>query len=275
MTDNEPPVHFVAGADGRQAYDELSAAYHHTLSAPLDDMWSAFADDAEPLAIVIGDGPAVGCASIDQAGELHRFFVRSEFDDRADRCFRALIEQRGINTVVVATADPGLLSVAVPRCRSANTVAFVYQHETGPEGGSLSDLRRGVDTDHDAAVAFTRSATEAPAQWLDGYVAERIDRNELFLHEDNGQIVGIGERRIDRRSPGHGHLGIIVGLSHRNQGLGSLLMNTLVGLCERDTLTPLCSTEPDNHAAQKVIRRAGFRSRHRIFRMNLTPTARE
>jgi GNAT superfamily N-acetyltransferase len=258
MTNDESPIRLVAGPDGRQAYDELSATYHRTLSAPLDDMWSAFADDAEPLAIVIGDGPAAGCASIDPEGDLHRFFVRNEFDDQVDRCFEALVEQRGVDTVVVATADPGLLSVAVPRCRSASTVALVYQHETAPEGGSLSDFRHAVEADHEAAVAFTGSATGAPEQWLEGYVAERIDRRELFLHEDHGQITGIGERRIDQRSPGHAHLGMIVGLSHRCQGLGLLLMNTLVGLCQRDALTPLCSTEPGNHAAQKVIRRAGF-----------------
>lgn len=263
-------VQFVAGPDGQRAYTDLSADYHRSLSAPLDDMWSAFADNAESLAIV-RDDQVVGCASIDEARELHRFFVRREFDDLAEDCFEALVEQRGVLTVALSTTDPGLLSSALPRSRGISTVALVYQHETTPDGGSLSGLRNALEADLDSAVDFMISAAGAPEPWIRGYIAERIERGELVLHHEGSEIAGAGERRIDLRSPGHAHLGIVVGISHRNRGLGSLLMNTLVDECKRHALEPLCSTEPANLAAQKAIRRAGFRSRHRVFRISLTP----
>lgn len=273
MAGNRTIPRFVDGPSGRQAYDQLSAAYHQTLSAPLDDMWSAFADDAEPFGIKIGDALA-GCASIDPAGELHRFFIRSEFDDRADDCFQAFLNEHDVTAANVATVDPGLLSTVLPHCGGACPVALVYRWESAPEGDSLPGLRQAIETDREAAIGFMGPATGAPEPWLGGYLTERIARRELFLFEDNGQIAGSGERRFDRHAPGHAHLGIVVGQQHRGQGLGSRLMNTLVERCLRETLTPLCSTEPGNHAAQVLIRRAGFRQRHRIFRLTLMPSNR-
>ena len=68
---------------------------------------------------------------------------------------------------------------------------------------------------------------------------------------------------------GYAHLGLVVGVAQRSRGLGTKLMNALVERCERNARTPLCSTEPGNHAARKLIRRAGFRTRHRIFRLDI------
>lgn len=268
MTRNDAAHHFVAGPDGRQAYEDLSAEYHQTLSSPLDDMWASFADDADPVAIMVGDELA-GCASIDQSGALHRFFVRCEFDHRADDLFHALVEHRSIDTAFVATVDPGLLSVAVPRTQASTTVALIYRRCAAPTGGSLDGLRHGAEADHGAVVAFMISATGAPQPWLDGYIAERIGRGELFIYEDGGRIGGVGECREDRRASGNAHLGLVIGVPQRSRGLGTKLMNALVERCERNARTPLCSTEPGNHAARKLIRRAGFRTRHRIFRLDI------
>ena len=45
-------------------------------------------------------------------------------------------------------------------------------------------------------------------------------------------------------------------------------MHTLTEICKDHDLTPRCSTEPTNLAAQTVIRRAGFRTRHQIFKVS-------
>ncbi len=44
-------------------------------------------------------------------------------------------------------------------------------------------------------------------------------------------------------------------------------MYTLTEICQDQDMTPRCSTEPTNTAAQTVIRRAGFRTRHQIFKI--------
>jgi hypothetical protein len=46
-------------------------------------------------------------------------------------------------------------------------------------------------------------------------------------------------------------------------------MRTLTEICKDHHLTPRCSTEPINLAAQTVIRRAGFRTRHQVFKIGV------
>jgi hypothetical protein len=80
------PLRLEIRADSRQAYSDLRSEYQSNLVAPLDDMWAAFADQAQPHALLIGQELA-GCCSIDEAGELHHFFVRSEFEEGAEELF--------------------------------------------------------------------------------------------------------------------------------------------------------------------------------------------
>ncbi|MGI9596859.1 MAG: GNAT family N-acetyltransferase [Acidimicrobiales bacterium] len=260
----------IAGPSGRRAYRDLRTEYHRTLVAPLDDMWASFADRAEPLAIQL-DGEVVGCASIDDDRRLQHFFVRTELDgdgdDLASRCFRAVVDDRGVGAVMASTVDPGFLSIGLSHCDVEEPVALMYRHEVKSEGGLLPDLQPAGDADQGPAVEFMADGTGDADPWLEGYLAERIERGELLLHRVEGRIVGVGERRLDTRFPGFAHLGMVVGESHRGRGIGALILNTLVDLCDRESLTPLCSTEPGNSAARIVIHRAGFRSRHRVFRL--------
>ncbi len=234
---------------------------------------------------VMVDGRRAGCASIDEDGQLLHFFVGSDFDHLASECFQAVLDDRGPTSIVASTVDPGMMSVTLNHWGTARQneiqstsgsvtpVALMYHHKNPPAGASLPGLEHAYESSHHTVVDFMEEETGAPRPWLEGYVAERIDRRELYLHHVDGQIAGAGERRLDRRARGHAHLGIVVATAHRRQGLGSQLMNTLVEFCVRDTLTPLCSTEPDNHGAQKLIRQAGFRSSHRIFSFTIDSTA--
>lgn len=261
-------IKLTTGSEGRQAYQDLRSEYRAALVAPLDDMWATFADEAEPLGIEL-DGGLAGCASVDDAGRLQHLFVRSDFEDRAAACLSAIVDARDVRSVVASTVDPGALSIALSHCQGGSAVALMYHHQERPDPASSLDLHRATKADHRAAVEFMVDGTGAPRSWTDGYLAERIELGELQLHVVDGEILGAGELRIDRRAPGYAQLGLVVGADRRSRGLGSQIMSTLVEVCDRDGLIPLCSTEPDNHAAQKVIRRAGFRSRHRVF--ELTP----
>lgn len=48
-------------------------------------------------------------------------------------------------------------------------------------------------------------------------------------------------------------------------------MHPLTDLSRTRGLTPLCSTEPANIPAQRVIHRAGFQGLHRVFRIATMP----
>jgi ribosomal protein S18 acetylase RimI-like enzyme len=175
----------------------------------------------------------------------------------------------GIQSVVVSTVEPALLSLSIAHMQRADVVALMYQHFSIPVGPSLSDLRTATSLDLEDAIAFVGAATQGPEDFLRWYVAERIERRELYLHVMGGEIAASGECRVDERVSGYAHLGLVVGRKYRSRGMGTQMMNALVKDCSRRQLKPLCSTEPDNKAARHLIKQAGFCSRHRVFRLHL------
>lgn len=254
------------GPAGVGARDHLVAEYASTLALPPDDMWAAFADRADQVALFHGD-ELIGFASIDAGGELHRCHLRSGAEELGPSLVDLVAEKRPVRSMIASTTDPVALTTLLPGAGSITPVAMLCHHETAPVGEWLDGLRTANEAEHANVVAFLAESTGGHLEDAGVYVGERIDRRELFLHEIDGEIAGVGERRLAQWDVGYAHLGIFVSHTHRGRGVGGALMNTLVTMCGREQLKPLCSTEPDNVAARRLVLRAGFRSRHSIFRL--------
>lgn len=251
------------------AYEQLRMDRHRTLVAPEDDMWATFADLAVPHAIMIGD-ELVGRFSVDDEHQLHAFFVTDAFEPLAPALFARVVGELGVSAAIASTVDPLFLALSLSAGGGAEPVALLYDHVAPPTYDASVDVRLAVGADHAAAVEFARAATGSPDSFLVPYLEVRIGLGELYLVEIDGAIVASGECRVDQRTPGQAHLGLIVGADRRGHGLGSRLLHTLTEVCHAQDLRPLCSTEPTNLAAQKAIRRAGFRNRHHVFRVDLS-----
>ncbi len=264
-------LEFRPSVDG-QTYERYRQKRKQRLVGVEDDMWAAFAENAAPHELSV-DGHIVGCCAIDDERGLHAFYAEPEIGHLAEDLLALVIAEGAISAALVSTVDPAYLSLALTVAGDVEVepVAIMYEHDAASETGGL-DVRLAVPDDHGPAAAFCEAATGSGGPFLDGFLAERIELGELYLAEnEGGRIVATGECRIDTRVDGYAHLGLIVAAEARNQGLGSRLMGTLAALAEADGLLPLCSTEPTNPAAQRVIHRAGFRSRHRVFRIPLGP----
>lgn len=263
------PIGIEINARAADAYQRLGAARRRTLVAPEDDMWATFADMAEPHALTLGT-QLVGRFSVDEEDQLHGFYICDGFEESATELFTRVVDDMNISAAMASTVDPGFLSLGLTAGGAAHPVALMYDHVARPHRDETVDVRLATRADHSAAVAFNRAEDGSPEAFLTPYLAERIDGRELYLVEADGNIEAIGECRTDNRAPGNAHLGLVVGAELRGQGLGSRLMNTLTEICKDRDLTPRCSTEPTNIAAQRVIRRAGFRTRHQVFRVAMT-----
>lgn len=262
------PTRLEIQADTAEIYSDMQSAYQETLSGPLDDMWGAFADAALPYALLL-DGKVVGFCSVNDACELLSFHLTVQHEDLAETFLGYLIERLDLVAAVASTVDPGFLSPGLGLGRGAVAVALMFRHVLEPLGHALSGLRLASTADHAAAVAFDEAAIAAPRSFLEPYLLERIERGELLLHEKQDEILAIGECRMDQKRSGFAHLGIVVGQVQRGLGLGSSLLHALVLESRGRGAKPLCSTEPGNLAAVHAIHKAGFRSRHRVFRVEL------
>lgn len=244
----------------------MQPAYHASLTAPMDDMWASFADAASPYALRV-NGETVGFCAVNDERELLAFHALPRFENLGKDLIGFVARELKLAAAVASTVDPGFLALSLEAGTDTDTRALMYRHVLPPEGEAISGLRLAAMSDHEAVVAFDEAAIGAPRSFLEPYLAARIENGELLLHEAQGKLIAIGECRNDHRSPGHAHLGIVVGTENRGKGLGRGLLHALVLESRSRDLQPLCSTEPDNHAAQAAIHAAGFRSQHRIFRV--------
>lgn len=251
-----------------EACSALLSEYRETLMAPMDDMWAAFADMAQPFLLTYCE-ESVGFFNVNEERELNRFYVREAFSDQAAPWFRQVISRQDIQAALPATLDPAFLSLSLDLAQDIEVKALVFHHAVAPQpvNAPLTSMRTAEEGDLEAAIAFEQAAIGAPLEFLQHYVAARIATKELLLHEVEGAIDGIGELRPDAACPGYAHLGMIVGESQRGRGLGRAIFTYLIEEARRRELKPLCSTEPTNLAARRALERAGFRAHHRVLRV--------
>ena len=251
-------------SDAASVYAEHRAEYLAQLVAPMDDMWAAFADMAAPHALMVGD-EVVGSCCVDGERQLLRFFVLPRFSHRAEELLRLALRELEVERMVVSTLDPGYLAPALDVANGFEVHALLYRHVEEPTLPGLDRLVAGQAGNQGRIVDFQAAAIGASRSFLDYYVHQRLERQEMLLYEEGSQLLCVGELRRDDQQPGTAHLGIVVSKEARGQGIGSRMMTSLIGRSRDEGLAPHCSTEVTNVGARRAIERAGCRATHRLL----------
>ncbi len=253
-------------ADAASVYGDQRAEYLAQLVAPMDDMWAAFADMAAPHALMVGDDLAGSC-SVDEEGQLLRFHVLPRLQHRSVSLLRLALRELEVTRMMVCTLDPGYLSSALDVASSVESHTLLFAPVTEPEGPGLDNLALAQLGDHERIVDFQAEEIGAPRDFLEHYVRERLERQEMLLFEEGSQLLSVGELRRDRQQVGIAQLGMIVRGQERGKGIGSRMLASLVKRSRKQGLKPYCSTEVTNLGARRAIERAGFRAEHRVLRV--------
>lgn len=259
-------------ADPDETLEQFRSERRERLVAPEDDMWAQLAEDATPYSLVV-DGQPAGFCTVDDERQLRSFHLADEFEGIASEVFAGVLDTTDATAALPSTIDPRFLTLCLAAGGAARPVSLLYEHAAEPTS-TPAEMRMAHADDHAAVVAFDHDQTESPFDFLEPYLGERIERQELILlMDDHGTIAATGECRTDTRAPGHAHLGLIVRLGERERGVGRRVMSALVHLARDRGFSPLCSTDPDNVAAQHVIRHAGFRLCHSVLRVPMRSTS--
>ncbi|MCP3914558.1 MAG: GNAT family N-acetyltransferase [bacterium] len=256
--------------DASKVYADHRVEYLDQLVAPMDDMWAAFADMAAPHALCIEE-QVVGSCCVDAEGQLLRFYVQPHSQHRAVDLLRLALRELEAARMMVCTSDPVYLSCALDLASSVESHTLLFALAAEPEGPGLTDLRVAERGEHARIVDFQAEELGAPRSFLNHYVRERLERQEMLLFERGPQLLCIGELRQDQQQAGIAQLGLIVQGAVRGQGIGSRMMSSLVTRSREQGLAPHCSTELANAGARRVIERAGFRAGHRVLRVEFAP----
>lgn len=245
-------------------FDAFREAYLRRLTAPLDDMWLAFAEMAEPSGL-FEQGECVGVCAVDGDRRMLRFCLRPELASQSEDWLRFAVEGLGVTELIVPTYDPDFLAPALDLGARVSVHTLLFTECEPTEGPGVDEVRVAAPGDFDRLVAFQEAAIGAPRAFLEDYVGARIERGELRWVGDAARVLATGELRLDGGQAEVAHLGLIVAADARGQGLGTRLLRTLRDETLAQGRCPICSTERDNAAARKAIERAGFRARHRLL----------
>lgn len=253
--------------------DDLRGAYRASLSAPLDGMWEAFAEESPHFEIRRGglrQGERVGYFCVRSSGHLLQFHLAEDLEPCAAHLFDRVLSRGDVTGAIVGTNDPFLLGLSLDRHRSVRVHSLLYElvvdSETPVPERDGETFTVVVEKELPEIEAFNRAQLDVDlGDWLTGYLEGLVSRRELFVLRRNGEILATGERR---KSPTQGEiadLGMIVSRRHRRRGLATEILGRLVDNALERGLDPICSTTVDNKAAQKAIGRAGFSARHRLL----------
>lgn len=256
---------------------ELKKQFILQATAPLDGMWlCGFVPMASHFGIY-DENALVGFFCVNDEGYLLQFFVNQNYKNQSSQLFESILDGDGlpagrIKGAFVSTAEPYYLALCLDWFSKFQVNALMYQHVEGlnqqPQDNVLAltmiDSAKLLE-----AVDLAVAGIGAPAEWLSGYFANLINRQELFGVWENGHLIATGESRgYDEYQTDYADVGMIVAESARGRGIATQVLRQLVAMNEANGLKSICSTEKTNVAAQKAISRAGFFASNRIIQFH-------
>lgn len=244
-------------------------------SDALDGMWlCGFVPLADHFAISSGE-TLVGYTCVNSDGYILQYHLTENCRHDAIEVFQQLASNQLQTSSVIkgafsSTAEPQMLSYCFEAFSSFEVDTLMYRDceddTPDPDRQALPMALVRIEQLESAAL-FAQAHAGGSMDWLMSYLANLINRRELYGYWLNGVLVATGEcRGYDEYQVGYADLGVIVHEGHRKKGMATRVLRFLKSEAQARSLQPICSTEKQNRASQKAIMRAGFVARHRIIR---------
>ena len=254
---------------------ELKQQYFALATAPLDGMWHfGFVPMADHFGFYEHD-QLVGYCCINAEAYMLQFYLAPTAKTQARELFTLIAQQNSavigaVKGAFVSTAEPDYLSLCLDNSSAFKVNALMYRKTTvlDPQQAPAIDMTLAKSEQLSDFVEFAVRNIGAPEQWVTGYFANLIKRQELWGYWSEGKLLASGECRLfDEHQTTFADLGMIVAKSKRGQGLATRIVHHLAMLAMQRDLTPICSTERGNIGAQKAISSAGLTAVNRLIQI--------
>jgi len=238
----------------------------------MDGMWaSAVVTQATFWEIQDGD-QQVGYFCVGSDNDLLRFHLEEDYLARAQEIFRWTVSAHGIQRVITSTIEPLYFSLCLDIQTGIALHSYLFRDHKRIERSSglgTANFRKAEKAELGDFTRFYRANTEGSGDWIEGFLQERLNREELFGLYDRQQLIATGECIPSRHQAPSADLGMVVAQSFRGRGLGSSMLIQLKNHCYEVGWKPICSCAADNGASKRAIEKAGFISEHRMVTMTL------
>ncbi|MBO6621467.1 MAG: GNAT family N-acetyltransferase [Balneola sp.] len=245
----------------------LKFEWRKSLIAPQDGMWEVLTDYANHWEIN-DENQTIGYACVDDDNRLLQFFVLSGWLKEGVSIFRQFIHQEEIKNGLIGTNNPICLSIAMHFQKVVKVDTYLFTNFLKVNAVEKKGvLRLGTEEDLEKFVEFCHQNVGGSKKWLNGYLSNLIAKREIFVLEDEEQILGTCEIRKSESNPEVADIGMIVSTEHRKKGLGTFLLGKAKEISLQWNRQPICSCEKDNLGSLKSIHNNGFRSIHQMLMM--------
>ncbi|WP_291583572.1 GNAT family N-acetyltransferase [Clostridium sp. UBA6640] len=201
---------------------------------------------------------------------LSQFYIIDEYKTLNEKVFSMIIEEKSIEGAIVCSIEPIFLSLAMGVAKEISIDSYLFYDF------NLNGLMKKYDSLNfilakgeqiEKIKVFYMKNLEEKDESIDSYLLGLVANDELFVLCDGNEILGVGEYRKSNIFPGTVNLGIVVNKSYRNRGYGSYIMYKLLEKSITRGHKAICSCDFDNIASNKALVKAGFISRHKVFKV--------
>ena len=259
-------------ATHKEATASLKSEYLRSLTSPMDGMWESGLIPAEPHYRIELNSQLVGFFVLNEDQYLLQFYLGSDARRLGAQVFNQIVEQYQVVGALVHSIDPYFLSLCLDIQKKVTVHTRLYEYPAGSQVELMDEksgpLRKARASELPQIVPFQVGCLGGNAsltEWLTGYSTDLLNKEEIFILENDGDWIGLGECRSSASQSGVVDVGMMVDPGFRGLGWGTHILQLLTTQAIREHKTPICSTTKDNIGSQIAIERAGYQSSHRIL----------
>lgn len=204
------------------------------------------------------DGGNAGFASIHGERLITQFAVARSFRQHGQALFAGLRRTESVQAAYVPTCDEFYLSHALDEYRALNRQAYFFAARDEPVQ-IPAEFRLEPATLNDVEVIRAESG-----DFFDP-IETRIDGNELFKTQRNGELVGFGIREVSVLYDDVASIGMFTLKNWRQSGAGTATIALLIADTRQEGLRPVAGCWYYNHASKRTLERGGLATATRLL----------
>lgn len=260
--------------DRSDIIQQFRSDYLQTLLAPMDGMWERRIMSHATFWVIQDQERYIGHFCLDSSNSLLRFHLTKEYQAQAQEIFQRIIATYELQSAITSTIEPLYFALCLDFQKRVTPQSYLFRDQVRlqiPTDLLTHSLRKAEKGEFKTLVRFYQENTAGPGEWIEPFLRDHLDREEVFVCFSQHALVATGECIPSQSQPPYADLGMVVAQTHRGRGLGRSVLLHLKEHCYREGWKPICSCAVDNPASKKAIERAGFLSEHRIVKITFSP----
>ena len=192
--------------DHFEMIQQVRTDYLRTLIAPMDGMWESVVISQAAFWKIQAGQHHVGHFCLDSSDSLLRFYLKKEYQTQAQEIFK-------LQYAITSTVEPLYFALCLDFQKSITPHSYLFQDQKrikAPVDHFTRSFRKAKKSEFDMLVRFYQENTEGPGEWIEPFLHEHLNREELFVCSSQHALIATGECIPSQKQPPYADVGMIV-----------------------------------------------------------------